>query len=56
MTLPDAKTILAIVGVLFLLLGAWRLRTPARALQARTWLRVGLIFCAVAAWLWWSSA
>ena len=49
----DAKLIFAVVGPLFLLLAAaqwWRggkLRPSGRA-----WLRVGLIFGAVAVWLW----
>ena len=52
----DAKLIFAVVGPLFLLLAAaqwWRggkLRPSGRA-----WLRVGLIFGAVAGWLWWSA-
>ncbi|CDS48415.1 hypothetical protein [Polaromonas sp. CG9_12] len=52
----DAKLIFAVVSPLFLLLAAaqwWRggkLRPSGRA-----WLRVGLIFGAVAVWLWWSA-
>lgn len=52
----DAKLIFAVVGPLFLLLAAaqwWRggkLRPSGRA-----WLRVGLIFGAVAVWLWLSA-
>jgi hypothetical protein len=52
----DAKLILSLLGPLFLLLAAvqwWRagqLRPSGKA-----WLRVGLIFVAVAGWLWWSA-
>lgn len=51
----DAKLIFAVLGAVFLLLAAaqwWhvgKLRPSGRA-----WLRVGLIFVAVAGWLWWS--
>ena len=50
----DAKLIFSVIGPLFLLLAAaqwWRggkLRPSGHA-----WLRVGLIFGAVAVWLWW---
>ncbi|MBX3622953.1 MAG: hypothetical protein KF891_23530 [Rhizobacter sp.] len=52
----DAKTVLAVLGPLFLVLGLWRAMS-ARAVvpQARTWLMVGVIFSAVAAWLWWGA-
>lgn len=51
----DAKLIFAVLGPLFLLLAAaqwWRagkLRPSGLA-----WLRIGLVFSAVAGWLWWS--
>lgn len=49
----DAKTILAILGPLFLLLAAWRTaRAGALVPQARTWFIVGAIFSLVALWLW----
>jgi hypothetical protein len=49
----DAKTILAVLGPLFLLLAIWR-AVQARALvpQARTWFIVGTVFSLVALWLW----
>ena len=53
----NAPLIFAVLGPLFLLLAAaqwWRagkLRPSGHA-----WLRVGLIFSAVAAWLWWSAS
>jgi hypothetical protein len=49
----DAKTILAVLGPVFLLLAAWR-TVQARALvpQARTWWIVGGVFSLVALWLW----
>ena len=52
----DAKLILSILGPLFLLLAAvqwWRV--GALRPSGRAWLRVGLIFVAVAAWLWWQA-
>lgn len=50
----DPKLVFAILGPLFLLLGAWRLGQARRlSPQARAWLLIGVIFCAVAAWLWW---
>jgi hypothetical protein len=52
----DAKLILAILGPLFLMLAAWHWRREGAVQpKARTWLRVGLIFTAVSAWLWWSA-
>lgn len=51
----DAALILAVLGPIFLLLAAVQRQRDGRlAPRARAWLRVGLIFCAVAAWLWWS--
>lgn len=55
--MPDAKLILTVLAPVFLLLAAvqwWR----AKRLEpsGRAWLRIGLIFAAVAAWLWWQSA
>lgn len=53
----DAKLILAVLGPLFLLLALLqRLRRGSLQPSGRAWLRVGLIFVAVAAWLWWSHA
>lgn len=50
----DAKTIFAVLGPLFLILGAARcLRAGSFPSQGRTWLLIGAVFCAVAAWLWW---
>ena len=52
-----AQLIFAILGPLFLLLGAWRcIRAGSLVPQARTWLIIGVIFSAVAGWLWWSQA
>ena len=49
----DVKIVFSVVGPLFLLLAAWRtLRAGQLAPQARTWLLIGVIFSAVAAWLW----
>lgn len=47
----------ALLGALFLLLGAWRcLSAGASVPQGRAWLIVGTIFSAVAVYLWWSLA
>lgn len=52
-----AQLIFAILGPLFLLLGAWRcIRAGSCVPQGRTWLIIGVIFSAVAVWLWWSQA
>jgi hypothetical protein len=52
----DAKLILTVVGPLFLLLaGAQWWRGGKLRLSGRAWLRVGLIFGAVAVWLWLSA-
>ncbi len=52
----DARLIMSILGPLFLALAAWRYqRAGSLVPQARAWLIVGLIFSAVAAWLWWSQ-
>ncbi len=49
----DPKLVFAVLGPLFLVLGGWRfLRAGALVPQARTWLIIGVLFCAVAAWLW----
>lgn len=51
----DAKLILAVLGPLFLALALVQvLRRGALQGSARAWLSVGVIFTAVAAWLWWS--
>ena len=48
-----ARTIFAVLGPLFLLLAAWRSFGGARnPVQARTWLIIGVVFSAVAAWLY----
>ena len=50
----DPKLIFAVLGPLFLLLAGWSVWRAGRwAPQGRTWLLIGVIFCAVAAWLWW---
>ena len=50
----DAKLIFAVLGPVFLVLGAARwLRAGRLGSQAKTWLLTGGIFWAVAAWLWW---
>ena len=50
-----AHLIFAVLGPLFLLLGAWRcIRAGSLVPQARTWLILGLIFSAVAVYLGWS--
>ena len=47
------KIIFAVLGPLFLLLGASRLLRAGKLVpQAKTWLIIGIIFSAVAAWLW----
>jgi hypothetical protein len=49
----DAKLIFAVLGPLFLVLGLASLVRAGRMVpQAKTWLMVGVIFSAVAAWLW----
>jgi hypothetical protein len=52
----DAQLIFAILGPLFLLLAAvqwWR--AGALRPSGHAWLRVGVIFIAVAGWLWWQA-
>lgn len=52
----DAKTVLAVLGPLFLALGVWRAASAGRLVpQARTWLIVGVVFSAMAAWLWFGT-
>jgi hypothetical protein len=49
----DAKLIFAVLGPVFLLLGfASLIRAGRMKPQAKTWLMIGAIFSAVAAWLW----
>lgn len=49
----DAKLIFAVLGPVFLLLGSVSLiRAGLMVPQAKTWLMIGAIFSAVAAWLW----
>jgi len=51
----DVRWIFTVLGPLFLLLGGIRFLSAGRLVpQARTWLIVGLVFTAVAAWLWWN--
>ncbi len=50
----DAKLIFAVLGPVFLVLGTTRWLSAGRMVpQAKTWLLIGTIFSAVAAWLWW---
>ena len=50
----DARLIFAVLGPLFLLLAAWSYsRAGSLVPQAKAWLIIGIIFSAVAAWLWW---
>ena len=52
-----AQLVFSVLGPLFLLLGAWRcLGAGSLVPQGRTWLVVGVIFSAVAVWLWSSQA
>lgn len=56
MPLPDPKFVFAVLGPAFLLLAAWsRWRDGGRSPRGRAWWLVGVIFCAVAAWLWWNA-
>lgn len=49
----DARLIFTVLGPLFLLLAAWRYSSASSlAPQAKAWLIIGIIFSAVAAWLW----
>lgn len=49
----DVRWIFTVLGPLFLLLALWRIgRGGGLSPQARTWLLIGAIFSAVAAWLW----
>jgi hypothetical protein len=49
----DAKLIFAVLGPLFLVLGFISLMKTGRMQpQAKTWLIIGSISSAVAAWLW----
>ena len=54
MSMFDPKLIFAVLGPLFLLLGAVRcVRLPEWPVpQGKTWLLIGGIFSAVALWLW----
>ncbi len=50
----DTRLIFTIIGPLFLLLAGWRCVQAGRLVpQAKTWLIIGVVFSAVAAWLWW---
>ena len=52
----DAKLVFAVLGPLFLLLAILRSAAAGRlAPQARVWLLIGVIFSAVAAWLYWTQ-
>jgi hypothetical protein len=47
------KLILAVLGPVFLVLGSVSLNRAGRTVpQAKTWLMIGVIFLAVAGWLW----
>jgi hypothetical protein len=47
-----AATLLAVLGPLFLLLGAWRcVRSGFSHPQGRAWLIVGVVFSTIAWWL-----
>jgi hypothetical protein len=49
----DAKLIFAVLGPVFLVLGSASFIKAGRMQpQAKTWLMIGAIFSAVAAWLW----
>jgi uncharacterized membrane protein HdeD (DUF308 family) len=50
----DARLVFTVLGPLFLVLGVGRCLAARRLHpQGRTWLLIGAIFSAVAAWLWW---
>ncbi|HET7795839.1 MAG TPA: hypothetical protein VFL64_20800 [Rhizobacter sp.] len=49
----SSSLVFALLGPLFLLLALWRfIKTGELVPQAKAWLIVGLVFSAVAAWLW----
>jgi len=51
--MPETRLIFAILGPIFLLLAGWRCLGAGKLVpQAKTWLIIGIIFSAVAAWLW----
>ncbi len=54
MTAVAAKYILAVLSLAFLLAGVTSVARSGRkaAVQARTWLLIGVIFGAVSTWLW----
>jgi hypothetical protein len=53
MSMFDPKLIFAVLGPLFLLLGAVRCALAGGLVpQGKTWLLIGGIFSAVALWLW----
>jgi hypothetical protein len=53
MSMFDPKLIFAVLGPLFLLLGAVRCAFAGGLVpQGKTWLLIGGIFSAVALWLW----
>jgi hypothetical protein len=56
MTTLHVPTVFMVLGPLFLLLGlATLVRQKSISAQARTWLLLGLIFSATAAWLHWNA-
>jgi len=51
--MPLTWLIFAVLGPLFLLLASWRyLSAGGLVPQAKAWLIIGIIFSAVALWLW----
>jgi hypothetical protein len=51
--MTGAQWIFGVLGPLFLVLAAWRWNQTGRlGPQAKTWLIIGMIFSAVAVWLW----
>jgi hypothetical protein len=53
----DAKYILPLLAVAFLVLALWRLSRDGFKLgpASRTWLIIAASFGAVSAWLWWTG-
>jgi hypothetical protein len=50
----EAKLVFALLGPTLLVIGALRCwRAGALVAQGRIWMFVGVVFSAMAAWLWW---
>lgn len=56
MSIFDPRLVLAVLGPVFLLLALRDLAVARRLTpRAKAWGTIGLVFCAVATWLWWPA-